>query len=48
MAFTKEEQRAHRAKRKREREADFALRGVKPQPVGRPLPSRAAATSDPR
>ena len=36
MAFTKEEQRAHRAKRKREREADFALRGVKPQPVGRP------------
>ena len=36
MAFSKEEKRAHRAKCKREREADFSLRGVKPQPVGRP------------
>ena len=36
MAFTKEEKRDLRAKRKRERQADNALRGVKPQPVGRP------------
>ena len=36
MAFTKEEKRDLRAKRKREREADEALRGVKRQPRGRP------------
>ena len=36
MAFTKEEKRDLRAKRKREREADEALRGAKRQPRGRP------------
>ena len=36
MAFTAQQKRALRAKRKQEREADDALRGVKRKPCGRP------------